>query len=181
MSLSVRGSFVCLFGWLVGVVVCVCSFLHGECVCVWVCWFLCFSQFHYYVFSILYFWFCIISYYIYSILAYQPTPSHLIYIAFPLCRPCFCLLCLFCLCVFLLTLSILCSNVPLLFHVSLILYPITPISYLYYLSYQFYLSYQSHHALSILLISSLHWSVHIACCCWISFLGCHPTAPGRMR
>ena len=161
--------FVCLAGWLVWLCVSVLFCMVSVCVCGCVCWFLRFS-FSVSLLCVLYSLFLVLHY-IYSILAYQPTPSHLIYTAFPLCRPCFCLLCLFCLCVFLLTLSILCSNVPLLFHVSLILYPITPISYLSYLSYKFYLSYQSHHALSILLISSLHWSVHIACCFGYHSLG----------
>lgn len=178
MSLSVRGSFVCLFGWLVGVVVCVCSFLHGECVCV--CWFLCFSQFHYYVFSILYFWFCIISYYIYSILAYQPTPSHRIYTAFPLCRPCFCLLCLFCLCVFLLTLSILRSNVPLLFHVNPLSYHSHLLPILSILSILFVLSIPSCPINPIDLISSLvcpYRMLLLDIIPWVS-----PSwPPGRMR
>ena len=155
MSLSVRGSFVCLFGWLVGVVVCVCSFLHGECVCGCVGFFVFLSQFHYYVFSILNSWFCIIStvssltsppHPILSVLLFLFVDPASAYSAYVYSFYSF---------------FVLCSNVPLLFHVSLILYPITPISYLSYLSYKCCLSYQSYHALSILLISS-------------PFLGCHP-------
>ena len=123
------------------------------CVCGGVCWFLRFS-FSVSLLCVLYSLFLVLHY-IYSILAYQPTPSHLIYTAFPLCRPCFCLLCLFCLCVFLLTLSILCSNVPLLFHVNSLSYHSHLLPILSILSILFVLSIPSCPINPIDLISSL--------------------------
>lgn len=78
MSLSVRGSFVCLFGWLVGVVVCVCSFLHGECVCVGVLVSLFFSVS---LLCVLYSLFLVLHYIIlylqYPCLPTHPIPSYL--------------------------------------------------------------------------------------------------------
>ena len=168
MSLSVRGSFV----WLVGWCGCVCLFFFAWWVCV--CVGVLVSSFFFLSFIIMCSLFFILGsalYLQYPCLPAHPIPSYLYCFSslstlllftlsiLPMCIP--------------FTLSILCSNVPLLFHVNPLSYHSHLLPILSILSILF--------VLSILLISSLHWSVHIACCCWISFLGCHPTAPGRMR